>query len=189
MRDRELRDSLAAIGAQLPALEYAGERIDGRRREKICTELGIPIAVRTCNSLGEACALLWPHHPRRALELAGARPLLELARLCGTSPTAIALEQHAAKPRRKHIRRTLGEKDGPGVTKVRARNKSGRGSKGVKLELWVEPAFKAYIDKCCEVERLNVSSLIRDALWSRIALKVPRAPLQPPGGKEKRKAS
>jgi hypothetical protein len=189
MRDREMRDSLGAVGALLPVLEHAGARIDGRRRAQICLELGIPIASRVCHSLGEACAALWPHHPARALELAGARPLLELAKLCGTSPTAIALELQRLKPKPKHIRRTLGEQDGPGVTKTRPHTKAGRGSKGCKLELWVEPAFKAYIDECAKVERLSLSGLIRDALWSRIALKVPRAPLHPPSGKEKRKAS
>ena len=189
MRERDLRESLRAIGPQLPLARYDGHEIDGRRRAKLCAELGLRIETRDCRTLAEACSFLWVHHPARALELAGARPLLELVQLCGASASAVARELAAAKPKRKHIKRFLGEQDGPGPTKIRVRSRESRGAKGVKLELWVEPAFKAYVDECSRIERLSLSGLMREALWARIALTVPRAPLHPPGGKEKRKAS
>jgi hypothetical protein len=103
MRDRDLRTSLAAIGQLESGLRYEGELLDGRRRETLCSELGIRFEVRDASSLQEACSVLWARsHAARALELAGKRPLLELAELCGTNTAAVAAQLQAMKPKRSH---------------------------------------------------------------------------------------
>src|SRR5262245_34223956 len=108
VRDLELRASLAAIGAFQPAFEYAGEVIDGRRRQVLCAELGKPLEIRVCETLQEACSTLFALHPMRAIELArreGVTSLLDLARACGSTTTAIARELQQVAPKKSHKRK------------------------------------------------------------------------------------
>lgn len=183
MRDRDLRASLAAFGAQLPALEYDGATIDGRKRELICAELALELPRRVLHSLADACGALWPTHPRRALELAlseGPKPVLELARLCGATTSAVALELQAAKPKKSHKRKS--DPTQP------ARAREARGGKAKMLTVWIEPEFHYYVKACAKHLRTNISELTRDALWRRIAVTVPRAPLHPPSPRPRRRA-
>lgn len=183
MRDRDLRASLERIGPRFPALEYEGETIDGRKREVMCAELGRELPRVVLHTLGEACSALWLHHPVRALELAqrdGPKRVRELAELCGTTATAIAVEWEAAKPKPKHRRKS-------DPSQPARASDTPRGAKSKMLRFWVEPEFLYYVNRLQEKTGLNKSELVRDALWRRIAVVVPRAPLHPPGS-PKRKA-
>lgn len=166
MRDRELRSSLAAIGALLPALEYRGEFIDGRRRVVIADELALTVPVKRVRTLQEAASHLWPLHPERALELVGEATLLDTAALCGVEPTSIAL-----------MRRAI---EGPKRVSERRRIRYERKQKPKLLQLWLEPQLRELMDIAGEELELNLSELTREALWEKIALVVPHAPLHRP---------
>jgi hypothetical protein len=175
MQDRELRESLLAIGPIVPALEYEGELIDGRRRVPLCEELSIPIERRTLHTLHEACSALYSLHPARALELARKNSerssVLELARICGTTAAAVALHLKDARPKppRKRRRTT----DVP-IRKLKTQPM-------VKVLVTMEPELKAYAQEAANGRgHGNVNKLIRDAIWRVVALEVPQAPLHPP---------
>lgn len=174
MLDRDLRASLLAIGALFPALKYAGELIDGRRRMPLCDELSIPIEIRELATLQEACSALYPMHPTRAILLAKKESerctVLELAQLCGATPTAVALHMKAERPKKSHKRR---DGDEP-IRKLKAKPM-------VKVLVMMEPELKAYATEAAARRgHRNVNKLIRDAIWRVVALEVPNAPLHPP---------
>jgi hypothetical protein len=173
MKERDLRASLLAIGAQLPALEYAGELVDGRRRVPLCEELGIPIETRTLQTLQEACSTLYPLHPSRAIELARHAQrcnVLELAQLCGATSAAIAMHLQAAQPPKSKKRRLSNEP----IRKLKSKPL-------VKVLVMMEPELKAYAQEAATRRgHGNFSRLVRDAVWRVVALEVPRAPLHPP---------
>lgn len=191
MDDRELRASLATIGAILPALEYENELIDGRKRRAMCAELGVSIDVVALSSLQEACARLYAQHPRRGLELAqrhGVKLLHDLAQHCGTTPAAIARELRDAKPKplsgnewRKRRRN--------GHAEMRELRKS---PKMVQVLLFMEPELREYgRELAARKGHGNVSRIVREALWKEVALTLPQVPLhqprrvQPPNGRRR----
>lgn len=170
------------IGPQKSGLEYEGEPIDGRRRAEICADLGQDFSFRKCATLQEACTLLWLEHPQRALELAGARPLLELAQLCSTTPVAVARELQA-RPKPKGTRGYTREIEGQPYRELK------RAKKMVRRLFTLEPELYAYArEAAAQKGHRNVNRLVRDALWKEVALTVPNAPqfqprrVQPPNG-------
>lgn len=174
MRDRDLRASLESIGALQPGYEYAGELIDGRRRQPLCRELGKPFEVRVCSTLQEACSVLWAqHHSVRALELAkaeGAQSLLELARLCGTTPTAVAELLQASRPKKSH-KRQLREH----AVELSATPKMLRRLVTLEPELYALAKVAA-----AEIGHRSFPRLVRDALWKEIRDNVQGAPIRQP---------
>lgn len=173
MRDLELRASLAAIGAQQPAFEYAGQIIDGRRRQKLCAELGKPLDVRTCETLEDACGVLFVAHPLRALELArseGAVSLLELARLCGTTTSAVARQLQATAPKKSHKRKI---KD--------ATAQACANSRMLRRLVTFEPELYALAKEAArEIGHCNFARLVRDSVWRTVRERVSAAPLHQP---------
>lgn len=169
MRDRDLRASLEQIGVQTPGLEYLGELIDGRRKATMCAELHLRLDIHTARSLQEACSILWTRHPARALELAGASSVLELARLCSTSAVAVARELAANKPKKSRQRETR-ILDGQPYAEL-------KNSKMIRRLFVLEPELYAYArEAAAQRGHRNVSRIVRDALWKEIALIVPNAP-------------
>lgn len=170
---RELRASLLQIGLQKPGIEHAGELVDGRRRKKLCEELGIDFDQRDCATLEEACSLLWLEHPARALELAerhGARGVLELARVCGTTSVAIA-KQLARKPKPPKKAHRVRAVEGQPYRALK------RQSSMVKVLVTMEPELKAYaLEAAAVLGHKNVNKLIRDSLWKEVAMLVSNAP-------------
>jgi hypothetical protein len=165
MRDAELRSSLLAIGPLLPALEYDGGLLDGRRRVAFGEELGLSVPVKRVRTLRDACSHLWPLHPQRALELAGDASLLELAELCGVEPTSIALVRRTTRPKRvSDTRRIRYERKQPAKL----------------LQLWLEPQLRELMNIAGDELDLSLSELTRQAIWEKIALVVPHAPLHRP---------
>lgn len=177
MRDRDLRANLAQVGQQKPGLELAGELLDGRRRAAICAELGVSFDVRSVDTLEEACSLLWIEHPSRALELArshGVASLLELARLCATTTTAIAKEL-AARP--KGPPKAHGRANDRVHAKKRLARSAKREAKMVRRCFVLEPELYAYArEAAIQKGHNNVSIVVRQALWREVALTVPNAP-------------
>jgi hypothetical protein len=178
---RDLRASLQSIGPQLPGLALDGELLDGRKKAPMCAELGIRFEIVEAQTLTEACSILWTRHPARALELAGKKPLLELAALCGVSPTAIAKELKANQPRKSHQAKRIIE--GQNFAQLKADPKM------IQRLFWLEPELYAYArEAAAQAGHRNVSQLVRDALWKQVALLVPMAPqfqprrVQPPNG-------
>jgi len=167
MRDAELRSSLLAIGPLLPALEYDGKLLDGRRRLTFGEELGVSVPTKRARSLREACSHLWPLHPERALELAEGASLLELAELCGVEPTSIALVRRAgAEPKRVSAKRRI---------------RYERKQPAKLFQCWLEPQLLELMRiGARELELDNLSELTRQALWEKLALVVPHAPLHRP---------
>lgn len=167
MRDAELRSSLLAIGPLLPALEFGGELRDGRRRITFGEELGIHVPVKRVRTLQDACSHLWPLHPERALELADGASLLELAHLCGVEPTSIALVRRAVV--------------GPDRVSERRRIRYERKQPAKLFSFWVEPQLLELMRiGAAKLEIDNLSELARQALWEKLALVVPHAPLHRP---------
>lgn len=173
MRDRDLRASLQSIGALQPGYSYAGELIDGRRRQPLCRELGKPFNVHECGTLQEACGTLWALHPARALELArteGPRSLLELAELCGTTPSAIAAHLQAAQPKKSHKRQVRDQAAELSAT-----------PKMLRRLVTLEPELYALAKAAAaEIGHRSFPRLVRDALWKAIRDHVPGAPLRQP---------
>jgi len=86
----ELRESIRKIGPMLPVLMYGGQKIDGRKRARICAELGVIIEVRELLLKEEAGPALWATHPCRALELFPVRSSREGARIFATRSARVA---------------------------------------------------------------------------------------------------
>jgi hypothetical protein len=172
MRDRDLRASLLATGPINPAYEYAGKLIDGQRRRALCAELGQPLDIHVCDTLQEACSVLFITHRERALELArseGASTLRELAELCGTTPSAIAALLNATQPKKSHKR----------AAKT-ATNRAAKSSAMVRRLVTFEPELLELAKEASRViGHRNVSRLVRDSLWRTIRENVSNAPLQP----------
>ncbi len=172
MRDRDLRASLAATGSIHPAYEYNGSLIDGRRRQAFCAELGKPLAIHVCETLHEACSVLFIEHQQRALELArseGASTLRELAELCSTTPSAIAQLLSETRPKKSHKRAVKS-----------ATNQAAKSSAMVRRLVTFEPELYALAKEAAQViGHRNVSRLVRDSVWRTIRENVSGAPLQP----------
>lgn len=174
MRDHDLRASLAAIGQLQVALEYEGQIIDGRRRAFICADLSIPLQVRVCESLRDACSALWSlNHTERALDLArseGASSLLELAELCSATPSsvAVAMQSTLAKPsRRKAMRRHVNDLQ-------QHQNRM------VRRIVTFEPELLSLAkEKADLIGHKNFAKVVRDAVW-RFVRDVPGAPVRQP---------
>ena len=171
VQERDLRASLL----EMRSSGFGGFRtmralLDGRKKQRICAELGKHFDVYEARTLKEACSILWTHHPPRALELAGKRSLLELAEICSTSTTAIAAELAAQRPK----------KNRPAHARIVRNVESAeipKGKKMVKMLIIVEPELKAYaLEAAAQAGHRNVSKLIRRALWKEVVLLVPNAP-------------
>jgi hypothetical protein len=171
LRDHDLRASLAAVGALRPAYEYNGTIIDGRRRKVLCAELGRPLEIRVCDSLHEACSTLFTLHPSRAVELArseGAASLLELAKLCGVTPTAIS--QHVLVPKKSH-KRQIRETTTAASTSPRM----------LRRLVTFEPELYALAQEAArEIGHGNFARLVRDSVWRTVRERVSGAPLHQP---------
>ena len=165
MIERELRASIAAVGPLLPVLVYRGRVVDGEKRDRICTELGLIPRTQILHSLGELCAALWVLHPERAIaEAQLARPgltLPELAELCSTRPSdvALALAGQRGKSRR-------------GVERSPRRT---QGQKSVLIQFWAEPQFKHFVKLAGERAALDLSATLRVAAWEFVQRTMPRA--------------
>jgi len=174
MQDRDLRTSLEAVGALQPAYEYSGELVDGRRRRPICAELGIRLDVRVCETLQEACSTLWAlRHQTRAVELAkreGFTGVLELAQLCGTTPSAVAQLLKAAQPKKSHKRKIKEE-----TSQLRASPRMLRRLVTLEPELYALAKAAAH-----ELGHDSFPRLVRDALWKEVRDNVPGAPTHQP---------
>lgn len=166
--DRELRDSIAAAGCVDSVLFWHGMIIDGRRRHQICEELGVVPRVAVLTTLQAACTALFQRHPDRALAMArehlgghaGLPPTVrELAEVCSTSVSAIAL---LLKPTKK-------EKRGP---------RRLRSQRTVLVQLWVEPQWRHYVQIAGESLGMNLSSTIRLACWEFVQRNMPRPPTE-----------
>jgi hypothetical protein len=166
--NRDLRASLQSIGPQIPGLSFDGVLLDGRKKATMCAELRISFEIREAQTLAEACSILWTRHPARALELAGKRPVLELASLCGVSATAVAKELQATKPKKSHHKRRI---EGESFSQLKTANKM------VRRLFTLEPELYAYArEASAQLGHRNVNKLVRDALWEKVALLVPMAP-------------
>lgn len=182
MIDRDLRASLEQIGAQVPGLEYAGVLVDGRKKALMCAELGMPFPIHVAKTLQEACSILWLRHEVRALELAQTKKVLELARLCGSTTTAVAKVVQAQKPRVSHQRKMRFIEDQP-YRQLKEQKKM------IRRLITLEPELYAYgREAAAQLGHRNFNKLVRDALWAKVALIVPSCPLfqprrvQPPNG-------
>jgi hypothetical protein len=170
MRDHDLRASLSAVGQMQPALEWEGQLIDGRRRRAICSELALRLDVHVCLSLQEACSKLWAFgHYARALELAhteGASRVLELAQLCGTTASAIALEQQRTRP--KSAARDLRD-----AVKKRSTDRM------IRRTITFEPELLTLAKTKAKSDKENLAMLVRRAIWKEVR-DMPGAPRQRP---------
>lgn len=161
MNDAELRRSLLNVGPLLPALQWQGELLDGKRRSTICDELGLYLPVRFADSLQVACTFLWPLHPRRALELAGTRSVSDLAELCSVGPGAVSVE--LARTRSK-------PKSEPRATRHT------RDEKKVLVQVWVDPQWKHYLQRAGQTANMDLSATIRRAGWELVQRVLPNPP-------------
>jgi len=104
--DSDLRASLQAVGATKPHYLLAGSTVDGTRRARLCTALGIPILSVTLPDRRAADRVLWIEHPERLIARTANMALSELSTYLGASiPTLAAaraeLLTRQAPPRRK----------------------------------------------------------------------------------------
>lgn len=170
MHPGELRQSIEAIGPLLPVFVTGDRVVDGAKRLAMCNELGVSIPEKRLVNLEQICSVLWPLHPARALEEAararGRLELLELAQLCGTRAVNVAMMLETLHPKP------------PKPRPYRIRNE--RPAEAVRLQAWIEPQLKQYAELAAERLQINVSEFVRQALWEKSALLVPRAPLHPP---------
>jgi len=163
MDERELRDSIRESGPVLPVVIFMGETIDGRKRDLICAELGIPITHKHCATLRDACSHLWAvHHRHRAIALADSRNVHELAQLCGARPAAVAKVLRDALPRPKYVHKNPRQL---------------QGQKLVLVQVWMEPQLKFLAQRAGEREGLKLSGFIREAAWERVQIVDGRAPM------------
>lgn len=160
MQEHQLRASIESVGPLLPVLIYGGRVIDGEKRDRICGELGLVARVQTLHGLDQACSALWSLHPARALELAGERPLVELAQLCGVRAVDIAI--------------FTGAQRGGVRVDSRAPRKT-RGEKRIKVQFWSDPQFKHYLDEGAAALDVDASALMRAATWEYLQRVLPRA--------------
>ncbi len=171
VRDHDLRASLAAIGPLQPGYEYDGKLIDGSRRKLLCAELGIAFEIRVCPTMQDACSTLFANHPVRAIALArseGAASLLELARLCGTTPSSVS--QHLELPKKSHKRQLQSE------TKRASSN-----SRMLRRLVTFEPELYALAKEAArEIGHNNFAQLVRDSLWRTVRESVSGAPIRQP---------
>lgn len=171
VRDHDLRASLAAVGQLSPAYEYDGKLIDGRRRAPLCSELGKRLEIHVCASLQEACSTLFALHPVRALELAkseGAGTLLELAEICGTTPSGVA--QHLQLPKKSHKRQI---KDATSAARSSSRM--------LRRLVTFEPELYALAQAAArEMGHGNFARLVRDSVWRTVRERVSAAPRRQP---------
>lgn len=167
--EAELRASITAVGPLVPVLVWRGVTIDGRRREAICAELGVPCPSHTLHSLEQACHALWTVHPERAIQVArehrgghvGLQPTVrELAEACGVSVTQLALVLQESAPRKR------GEKRSPRRT---------RSIKTEALKVWCEPQLKHYLREVAVKMGMDLSMAIRVACWEYIQKQLPKA--------------
>ncbi len=167
--DRELRDSIAAAGCINPILIWLGLVIDGRRRHRICEELGVVPPMHVLVSLQAACSALFAHHPERAVVLAqehlgghaGLAPTIrELAEVCGTSVSVIALVlKPATKPEARGPRRS-------------------RSDRTELVRVWVEPQWLHYVRLVGAAQGMSLSATVRKACWEFVQRNAPRAPTE-----------
>lgn len=124
--------------------------------------------VAVLTTLQAACTALFQRHPDRALAMArehlgghaGLPPTVrELAEVCSTSVSAIAL---LLKPTKK-------EKRGP---------RRLRSQRTVLVQLWVEPQWRHYVQIAGESLGMNLSSTIRLACWEFVQRNMPRPPTE-----------
>jgi hypothetical protein len=170
---RDLRASLQRIGVQIPGLSHGGVLIDGKKKAELCADLGIEFEVYEARTLRDACSILWTRHPERALELAGNRPLLELAELCSTSTTAIALTQRATQKAKKPPNSKRLEGAHYPTLKQDPRM--------VRRLFVLEPELYAYAkEAAAQAGHRNVNRLVRESLWAKVAELVPLAPREAP---------
>ena len=171
VRDHDLRASLVAIGPLQPGYEYQGKIIDGSRRKLLCSELAIPFAIRVCETLNDACSTLFALHPLRALELArseGAASLLELSRLCGTTPSSIS--QYVVLPKKSHKRQLKAET-----------TRASSSSRMLRRLVTFEPELYALAKEAArEIGHNNFAQLVRDSLWRTVRESVSGAPIRQP---------
>lgn len=165
--DRELRDSIAAIGPLLPLLVWQNRVVDGQRRQAVCAELGLAAPIRRFGSIQEACTALWALHPARAVALAQeygeaeglALTVVDLALLCGARVAAVAVLVTSAKnvkPDRRAPRRQ-------------------RSQKTEHVQLFVDPQWKHFVVKVGREQGLDLSSTIRIACWEFVQKHLPKA--------------
>jgi hypothetical protein len=179
MLDRDLRASLAKLGPLQPGLEWNGELVDGRRRQPLCIELEQrgelprPFVVHVASTLEEACSMLWPLHPARALLLArsdGERSLLQLAAMCGATPAAVARELEPLRPKRSHHSNKQSELE-------RARTQA----RMLRRLVTMEPELYAYAKKAAnQIGHGSFPRLVRDSLWKTIRDTLHDAPIRAP---------
>lgn len=165
--DRELRDSIAAIGPLLPLLVWQNRVIDGARRQAVCAELGLAAPQRRLGSIEEACTALWALHPPRAVALAYeyaeqaglALSVVDVALLCGARVAAVAVivtQQKGTKPETRAPRRQ-------------------RSQKTEHVQLYVDPQWKHFVVKVGRQQGLDLSSTIRIACWEFVQKHLPKA--------------
>jgi hypothetical protein len=172
MIEAELRASLLAVGPLNPALVWRGVTLDGRRRESICFDEGIALPRKELHSLEQACAALWIVHPERAIQVAREHrgghvgvpaTVREIAELCGTTATAVALELAKERPAQ------------------RQSNRSPRRTRSIKteaLKVWCEPQLKHYVRLVAAKRGMDISQFIRVACWEYIQKHLGRAPTE-----------
>lgn len=163
MDEPDLADSIRRSGPVLPVVFFAGKTIDGRKRERICNDLSLPLEQKYCGTLREACSYLWAvHHEQRAIDLADTSNVHDLAELCSARPAAVARIVRALQPRAKWIHKNP---------------RHLRGQKRVLVQVWMEPQLKAIAKRAGEREGLDLSAFIRQAAYDRAQLVDGRAPL------------
>lgn len=164
MQERELRASLVAVGPLLPVLIWHGRVVDGRKRDRICEELGLVPRVQTLHSLAECCSALWAIHRDRAVAEAlagGAAGVTAIAELCSARVADVAL-----------VLSTQSKK-----TKVSKRSpRRTRSTKTEMVQFWTEPQLKHFAKLAGATESLDLSGTIRVALWEYVQRHLPRAP-------------
>ncbi len=171
--EAELRASIQAVGPLVPAIVWRGVTLDGRRREQICSELGLYLPQNVFHTLEQACHALWTVHPERAIQVArehrgghaGLPPTVrELAEICGVSVPAIALELERQKPKKRD-----GRKRGPHRT---------RSVKTEALKVWCEPQLKHYVRLTGAQLGMDLSQTIRVACWEYVQKHLRKPPTE-----------
>lgn len=173
---RDLRASLLSIGPLLPGLLFDSVLVDGKKRAAICAELGIKFEIQEAQTLNEACSILWTRHPSRALELAtrSSSSVVRIAELCSVSTTAIAKELRELEPKPKRSPNAARRTDQP-YRSLKADPKM------IRRLFVLEPELYAYArEAAAQSGHKNVSRIVREALWQKVAMLVPMAPQYQP---------
>lgn len=166
--DQELRASILAAGCLDALLVWHGMIIDGRRRHLICQEEGVVPPIVVFTELRAACTALFQRHPERAIAMArehlgghaGLPPTVrELAEVCSTSVTAIAL---LTRPKN-------ADKRGP--RRVRSQRTE-------LVRVWVQPQWTHYVRLAGASLGLNLSATVRLACWEFVQRTLPRRPTE-----------